>query len=349
MNNTNNNQEINIKDLVLYLANRWFWFLLSIAVFTGAAYYKYAKTPYVYFRQATVIIKDPSNKTNTAGLDRYDNYINKVNVANEILQFRSKKLMRETVIRTRADVNYQTKIKFRWIELYTNSPINVTFPEAMRNNYVTFTVTPIDNKTVELTHLAGADDLQVHRVKVNDTITLHGQKVAIAPTRHYGESWYGEAIKVEKIPVEWVADRYRAAVGIRQEQDEASILKLALKDNNALRAQNILNTMVVVYNDIAVDDKNLMVQNTTDFINSRLEVIEKELGGVEDEIVSFKQENRIVDLGSAAGQYTSESQKYSSEVMETKTQLQVASEIGISQAQVSRLEKGALNRMKTKI
>jgi uncharacterized protein involved in exopolysaccharide biosynthesis len=126
------------------------------------------------------------------------------------------------------------------------------------------------------------------------------------------------------LPLEWVADRYRSAVGIRQEEDEASILKLALKDNNALRAQNILNTMVIVYNDITVDDKNLMVQNTTNFINGRLAVIEKELGGVEDEIVSFKRENQIIDLGSAAGQYTSESQKYSSEVLETKTQLQVA-------------------------
>ena len=45
----------------------------------------------VYFRQATVIIKDPSSKPYTAGgLNRYDNFVNKVNVANELLQFRSK-------------------------------------------------------------------------------------------------------------------------------------------------------------------------------------------------------------------------------------------------------------------
>ena len=61
----------------------------------------YACTPFTYFSSATVIIKDPSNKTTTAaGLDRYDYVVNKVNVANEILQFRSKRLMRDVVQRS---------------------------------------------------------------------------------------------------------------------------------------------------------------------------------------------------------------------------------------------------------
>lgn len=82
---TKSNVEVNLKDLFFYLASKWKWILLSTLVFVALAWYNYAKTPFVYFRQATVIIKDPSNKTSTAGLDRYDNYINKVNVANEIL------------------------------------------------------------------------------------------------------------------------------------------------------------------------------------------------------------------------------------------------------------------------
>ena len=85
MNETNKyTQEINLKDLFFYLASKWKWFLLSVIVFGCLAWYNYAKAPFIYFRQATVIIKDPSNKTYGAGLDRYDSYINKVNVANEI-------------------------------------------------------------------------------------------------------------------------------------------------------------------------------------------------------------------------------------------------------------------------
>ena len=64
-----------------------------------------------------MIIKDPSNKASTAGLDRFDNFINKVNVANEILQFRSKRLMREVVQRVHADISYQVQDGLRHNEL----------------------------------------------------------------------------------------------------------------------------------------------------------------------------------------------------------------------------------------
>lgn len=100
---------LNLADLLVYLAGKWKWFLLSVLIFGGLAYLHYARSPLVYFRSATVIIKDPSNKTSTAGLDRYDNLINKVNVANEILQFRSKKLLREVVRRVNADVSYRDR------------------------------------------------------------------------------------------------------------------------------------------------------------------------------------------------------------------------------------------------
>ena len=74
MNNQTNKNEsgINLLDLFMYLASKWKWFLLSVLIFGGLAWLKYAHTPFVYFRQATVIIKDPSNKTSSAGLDRYE-------------------------------------------------------------------------------------------------------------------------------------------------------------------------------------------------------------------------------------------------------------------------------------
>ena len=102
-----NEQDINLVDLFVYLLSKWKWFLLSILIFGGVAWYHYAKSPLVFFRSATVIIKDPSNKTATTGLDRFDNYINKVNIANEILQFRSKRLMREVVQRLHDDEDYR--------------------------------------------------------------------------------------------------------------------------------------------------------------------------------------------------------------------------------------------------
>lgn len=142
-------------DLLVYFASKWKWFLLSVLVCGGIAWLMYARAPLVYFRSATVIIKDPSNRASTAGLDRYDNFINKVNVANEILQFRSKKLMREVVQRVHAEVSYRVKDGLRYNELYSRSPVTVTFPESLPGRSLAFTVTLKDSASVVLSEWAG--------------------------------------------------------------------------------------------------------------------------------------------------------------------------------------------------
>ena len=89
----------------------------------------------------------------------------------------------------------------------------------------------------------------------------------------------------------------------------------------------MLNMLIAVYNEEAVNDKNQVAINTADFINERLIIIESELGGVESDLEAFKRENQIVDISSEAGMYMSESQKYSTDAMELETQLRLANYI----------------------
>ena len=142
-------QGLNLVDMLVFFLSKWKWFLLSVLLFGSLAWLQYARSPLVYFRQATVIIKDPSSKPYTAGgLNRYDNFVNKVNVANELLQFRSKKLMREVVSRVHADISYQIQDGLRRNELFTRSPIAVRFIDATPERSVAFTVIPKNEKEV---------------------------------------------------------------------------------------------------------------------------------------------------------------------------------------------------------
>lgn len=319
-----NEQGLNVVDLLLYLASKWKWFVLSVLVFGGLAYVWYASSPLVYFRSATVIIKDPSNKTTTAGLDRYDNFINKVNVANEILQFRSKKLMREVVKRVHADVSYQVKDGLRYNELYTKSPVTVSFFDVLPNREVSFTVTPKDKEHVVLSHFNGEEENKPLTVSIHDTIPLAEGRVVVTPTHFYSQSWMGQPIEVRKMALDAVAASYQGALGIRQEEDESSILKLSLKDNSPVRAEDMLNMLITVYNEEAIKDKNQVAVNTADFINERLIIIGRELGDVESDLESFKRENRMVSVSSSASMYMSESQKYNADALELETQLRLA-------------------------
>lgn len=320
-----NDQGLNIVDLFMYLASQWKWFLLSILICGGIAWYNYARAPLVYFRSATVIIKDPSNKASTSGLDRFDNFINKVNVANEILQFRSKKLMREVVQRVHADVSYQIKDGLRSNELYNESPALVSLPDALPEQSFSFTMTLKDAKTVTLSDFSGIEAKPSYEVALNDTVAIiEGMNVVVTATNYLRDSWLNTPIRVQKLPVESMVNYYKNALGIQQEEEEASILTLALKDSSPARAEDVLNTLITVYNEEAIKEKNQVAVNTANFINERLIIIERELGNVESNLESFKQRNQIVDIASSAGMYMTESQKYNADAMELETQLRLA-------------------------
>ncbi len=320
-------QGLNLIDLFLYLASKWKWFLLSVLICGSVAWYKYASAPLVFFRSATVIIKDPSNKTSTAGLDRYDNLINKANVANEILQFRSKRLMREVVSRTHADVSYSQKSGLRTIELYTQSPVTVSFPDATDEQQFIFTVTPQNKHSVLVSGLTDKKGNDEFIAKTNDTIALRRGHIVITATNFYNSARGAVHGKVAQRAQGAVAAQYQQGLGITQESEEASILTLALKDQSAARAEDVLNMLITVYNEEAIKDKNQVAVNTANFINERLIIIGDEQGRVENNLEAFKRNNQVVDLSSSANMYMNESQKYNADAMELETQLRLASYI----------------------
>ena len=316
-------QGLNIVDMLFFFLSKWKWFLLSVLLFGGLAWLQYARSPMVYFRQATVIIKDPSSKPYTAGgLNRYDNSVNKVNVANELLQFRSKKLMREVVKRVHADISYQIQDGLRRNELFTRSPIAVRFIDATPERSVSLTIIPKNEKEVLLSQLTGDD--KVRTVLMNDTVAVGDLHLVVTPTHFYKEAWLGKSIEVQKRPLDAVTAYYQAALGIRQEESEASILTLSLKDHSPVRAEDVLNMLITVYNEEAIRDKNQVAVNTAEFINERLIIIGQELGDVETDLESFKRDNKMVDIATSANMFISESQKYNSDALELETQLQLA-------------------------
>lgn len=322
-----NSQSLNVVDLTMYLVSKWKWFLISIVICVGVAWLKYARAPFVYFRSATVIIKDPSNKTSTAGLDRYDNYINKVNVANEILQFRSKELLREVIQRTHADVSYQVKDGLRMNELYSLAPVSVSFVDATKEQGMAFTVIPQNEKQVVVTDFASKEDKESYTVALNDTLLLSTGRIVVTATNFYGDKWKGQKVHVRKLPIDAMVAYYQGNIGIRQEEDESSILTLSMKDASAARAEDVLNMLITVYNEEAIKDKNQVAVNTAEFINERLVIIGQELGDVESNLETFKRDNQVVDISSSASMYMSETQKYNTDALELETQLRLASYI----------------------
>lgn len=327
-NTTNREQGLNINDLFYYLLSKWKWILLSVIIFGTLGWYRYATAPEIYYSAATVVIKDPSNKTVTAGLDRFDSYINKVNVANEILQFRSIAMMEDVVERLHLDIDYTMEDGLRTTNLYTNSPIQLSLKDVLPERYFSFKVVRSDSSHVLMYDIKGIPGAKSqYKIQLGKPFQLNEEVFTISPTSHYGAKWDDKIIEVTKMPESSTVDYFRSNLSIRQEEDESSILNISIRDTSPLRATDVINTLVAVYNEDAIRDKNQVAINTADFINNRLIIIENELGNVESNLEKFKQDNQIVDIETTANRYEGESVKYAQEALDRETQLKWATYI----------------------
>ena len=86
-----------------------------------------------------------------------------------------------------------------------------------------------------------------------------------------------------------------------QRNNKASIIDLKYYDVSRTRGEDILSTLVAVYNENWVKDRNQVTTSTTEFIRDRLAIIESELGNVDSDISDYKSRNLVTDVASMGG------------------------------------------------
>ena len=315
------NEQVNLVDIFYYLLSHWILFAICVVIALGVAYYRYARMPYIYTNRVTAILKDPNTGPRAARLDAYSNMINTISITTEELQLRSWTLMAEVVKALDADVSYTEHIKFRDVELYTSlSPVKMVFDrETDDPGIIDITVTPLEGEVLRVD--MGAAGMQA--VAFGDTVMLGKGRVVFLPTHRYGPDYYEVPIRIRKTPLSEAAVSFAGRVRITDNKN--GTMTITLNDYNAQRVADVLNTLVVKYNEAAIREKNKVAVNTAKFIEERLMIIEEELGGVEGNLVQFQRSNQLMDVNEAASNYLGESRAYKKELVDVSTHISLAS------------------------
>lgn len=317
---------LNLNDIFHIVLANWYWFLLSVMVCGGVAvlYLKWA--PKVYTRTASVLIKDNSKGgglSESAAFEELNMFNVKSNVDNEVLVFKSKKLMNSVAERLNLDISYMEKDGLRMVELYTQSPVALRFPEAEATQAFSLTVTPLSAKEVMLSDFS-TDKVKRIKVALNDTVATPVGKLVVTPTLYYTDKYFGKPVAVGKQNRKDVVLNYSNALQVALASKTATIINLTLQDVSIPRAEDVLNMLIAVYNEDAINDKNQVTVNTSNFINDRLIIIEEELGNVDADIESYKREHQLTDISSETGMYLQESSQYNQEGLGLENQLTLA-------------------------
>ena len=210
----------------------------------------------------------------------------------------------------------------------TSLPLIVQFEGLADNETVSLTVTPAaEDKTYLLSDFmkdgeAVGQDSVFHAVEGEKVVTPVGTlSVHLSP---YVTDPLSEPVYVTRTNLYATTTRYAANLSVELANKQASVINLTFKDVSIQRAEELLNTLIAVYNENWVKDKNQIAISTSMFINDRLGVIERELGHVDSDISTFKSENLLPDVQAASNLYMSQSTQTSTQIMEINNQLSMA-------------------------
>ncbi|MFA5849842.1 MAG: polysaccharide biosynthesis tyrosine autokinase [Bacteroidales bacterium] len=326
--NTQEDPEIDFKQLLFVFFNKWYWFVLSVAVMLIAGYfYLKFQTP-VYEAMTSVLIKKEQGSAEQMfllqdiGLNRGSD-----NIDNEIGTFRSPDMMVNIVTALELYTTYRYANRYRFFspELYNCSPLYVRW-EDVNPDKIPTTVTFKFTKKEDGLNVDAKFSLNGEIVEKSLIIETLPGYIQLPLGKFYVAKQ--DSIIFKDLPLEVeisnamsLARNIVGSLEIATTTKLSSQLNIKLRNETTQKGKDILNALVQEYNKQAAADKNMVASNTAAFIEERLKNIALELGEVEGEVESFRKDYKVTDIPLQIGAYLNKTEGFDTRRQAIETQL----------------------------
>lgn len=307
------NEEININEIIKPYLLKWPWFVICAIFAIIIAFIGLKFIPPIYQIQSTVLIKDTKSSSSSGGgaemsiLQDLSGFggMKTNSVDNEIEIFKSKKLMQDVVDRLNLQSNIYTKSGFKKIELYKEtSPIEIRVINEKIN--AAFPVKPLKVSIKGNQLVISSSEFKKDIISsFGKTIGLPYANIIITKNINYNSNSIPKIDDINNLELSITSLEARVS-GLQKivqadlTSKETTVIRLSIDYAQIQKAKDILNALVVAYNNDAIQDKNSESGKTLSFIEERIKKISGELGQVENEKENFKSKNQLTDIETEA-------------------------------------------------
>ena len=317
---------LTFKSIVAFAVAKWYWFVISLAVTMTVAVVYLMKTTPEYTRTVSLLIKDDDGNTGTSiDMSELGFVQNTTNLENEMRILKSPALMKQVVTRLDLNDRYTVREGLREELLYKHTPVLFDSKDTVANTAVSFQFTlKGDQVKINDVYLNGNPTGKTYNVKFGDILSIGNVQLAVVKPAWDASEMQGRTISYTHTSVHSTAADLAGRVSTVLGNDKSSIIDISITSPSIQEADDILLTLIQVYNERWIQDKNQVAVSTSRFINERLGVIESELGNVDSDISSYKSANLIPDVGAAASMYMEQSQQTQAQMLDLNNQLSMA-------------------------
>ena len=320
---------IRIQDLWSMFVPKWYWFAISLFITLTIAVLYLLSTPPIYTRTAAILVKDNSkSSSSTSAMNDFSDlgiFKSNTNINNELLTLKSPTLMTEVVNRLGLNETFTIRKGLKNVDLYKVSPVTITFCDKIEVP-LSFTIKFSSKEAFAISELeiSGEDIGETLSAQIGDSIQTSAGIMIVSPTQEFTDAFIGTSIRYVRGSVRAAVDTYSNALVAELGNEDATIINLSINDTSIRKAEDILNTLIEVYNENWIRDKNQIAVSTSQFISDRLGVIESELGHVDENISSYKSEHLLPDVQAASSLYMAQSAENNKELSTLNNQLSTA-------------------------
>ena len=315
--------------------NQWRWYLICALVSIILAFLYLRYTVPQYQATTTILVKDEMKGKMLSEMSVFNDLGLstglKSNVENEILILKSRTLVQRVVKKLNLNISFFVKGRIIDKEIFGKSPVEVNFlnkTDQFYENKIKFKLLELTPQTFllenEISDEAPKVILGSKKVfKYKELIpTLYGRLIINKIQNQVNNK---QSIHIVISPLKDVVKDYMKRLKVVIINDKSSVVAISIADPTIKKAEAFLDNLIQIYNEDVAEDKYFISDNTSKFIANRLQLITKELDGVEHNVESFKKSNELTDINSEAKLYVEGSNEYDKKGVEAEIQLNVVS------------------------
>ena len=301
---------ISISEILYAMLSKWYLFVISIIIAVGYSLYNTARIEPVYTRHAEVLVKSAQKGTSLdEQMETFANmgFRSSTSIHNEIYAFRAPETTIETARRLKLNVEYSQNGKFHPTTLYgTKVPVRAEFCDLDIQGVAGFEIEVNPDSTFKMFNFNGETIAGLRTVEgrlSSDSLTFAATPVgtialSINPMYRLRKPI---TYSVKHIGLNNATYKHinKLAYSISEDGNN-NVISISINDNSIERADDILNTIIEVYNENWLKDKNRAAMETKTFIDTRLEHVSNDLDKIESDISDFKSDNLLPDIEAQA-------------------------------------------------
>ena len=326
------NDDLNLKDIIVIFSKNWKWFLLSVFLFISIGIsYLSVKNP-VYDVNAAILLKEDDNNSKASSVmsmlsglgGDLGSMMDNSNVDNEIGVLSTRMMMREAVQKLNLNIVCKTKKGLKTVDMYPRFPYIISVDSAQVDTIksaIKFKIIPVKNGQYEISGKYKSEKFKTVISGFPAIIKTPAIDVRIDKSPVYNLQKENQQVKVTIHNPNVMTYLLGKEVKIGTINRKTTIIGLGMATDNVKKAQDLLNTLIALFNKEATSDKNIEAHNTAAFVDERMAVISAELEAVEREVEKYKRENNLTDIESEAKLFLEQVSETEAKRIETQIQI----------------------------